>query len=276
MNRQSIIASVIIVVLFVAVCGNWYGTIYFLEPNLEYAISYFIALGLLVAQPYLLSIWCALGSLNAVLRIPFAMGTLTVLTFVYAKVLERDGAPLEAALVISGIALAMTVVLQIPLWIFRAKTKQVIALPVAKSDLGKSQIGIKHLLVVTTFVAALVSLSRFIIPESALVNGAAPWSEIVWGALTFILATTLLSFLAIGFVFIPGRRIGILLTLLVFLVATTFGCLAVMSRLNKYGTTYWDFEAYSFTITFLCANTIAILFVLGIFYLIGYRLTKLR
>lgn len=280
-DLRSIIALIAILILFaLAAAGNWFLTTYFLD-NLGFRTGFFVALGLLVVQPVLLSIWCALGNQNTMLRLLFSIGMLVVLTFVYTKVLDTDGAPLEVTLVLCGIVLAIAAIVQIPLWIFRTLTGNVLMLPPrqleGQPELSRSQYGIKHLLLITTVVALLTTLLRILAPEKALEgrSNAVPWFELSVFLLTFIVAKSLLAFLTLGAVFNQKRRLRFVFAQFVFLIVMPLVCLEVLRRSNLFGVvSVWEPEPIISVFVFFWSLSAAIIIGLGTFYLIGYRLMK--
>ena len=178
MKQQKFIAVFLLLFLFaIALAGNVLATLHYLESFRPVPpLHFFVAVGFLVAQPCLLSTWCALGGQRTPLRILVSMGMLAILTLVHVKVLDNDGAPLEVALVVCGVALGIAFVLQIPLWIFRAITGQVIDLPsVGEQDLGDSQYGIRHLLIATTLAAVLITVAKANFPEAAISGDVPQW-----------------------------------------------------------------------------------------------------
>jgi hypothetical protein len=166
MKQQKFIAVFLLLFLFaIALAGNVLATLHYLESFRPVPpLHFFVAVGFLVAQPCLLSTWCALGGQRTPLRILVSMGMLAILTLVHVKVLDNDGAPLEVALVVCGVALGIAFVLQIPLWIFRAITGQVIDLP-----------SVRHLLIATTLAAVLITVAKANFPEAAISGDVPQW-----------------------------------------------------------------------------------------------------
>lgn len=280
-RRKKIIATVTILNLFaIAIFGDllitwYYLDWYYLDWGIPFGVGFFVALGLLVAQPFLLCVWCALGSQETIYRILCSMGMLVVLALTFTKQLEQDGAGLKVTLVISGIVLGIAACLQIPLWIFRAVSKQTILLPLQEeSELRVSQFGIKHLLISTTIVAVLIALR----PEAVLDqnNAGVPWFSLTMFLLFFISACCVLVFLALGLVFNQKRRQVFLICFLLFLFAFPLLGLVITEQSNLFGPigTVWKQESVANAYTFFWSFATAICVGLGVFYLIGFRLQK--
>jgi len=281
--RQSLALTALVSIFAIALIGNIFGTIYYLSsftgggPHFDY----FVAMGLLIAQPCLLCIWCALGGQNPILRVLISMGMLTALTLTYAKVLENDGAPLEVTLIICGAVGALVVVLQIPLWIFRVSTKQAIVLDLGDSQSGSNQFGIMHLLIATALVAILTAVTKAYFPTGSIIDGSAPFSWIRLGIflLSFAISIGLLTFLILAFVFDQKRRIVFLCFLFLFLLAAPLGCIMAMDAFPTFRRGFrsvWTFEIVANVSTIVWANALGVAAVLTVFYAIGFRLRKLE
>ena len=279
MNRQPIIAIAALLVLFVvALFGNVWGTLYYMKSPPNPPIHYFVALGFLIAQPCLLCIWCALGGQKTMWRILVSMGMLVILTLVYAKILEDDGAPLEVTLFLCGIVVAIVAILQIPLWTFRTLTKQTIALPIIfDAELGASQFGIKHLLFATTLAAMLIALAKAYFPVSEIDGtGPVPWFGLITFLLFYVLIACLLTFLMLAAVFNQKHRLVFTFFLGLFLITAPFACIEVMDQTRIFGPSGsgWEIELIARVSTFVWSLAFAIASVLSVFYAIGFRLLK--
>jgi len=282
MKRPHIIALTVLIALFlIAILGNNFATRIYLAANRLNRFDFFMALGLLGIQPCLLSIWCALGAQKAIWRIPVSMGMLTLLTMTYSRVLSLDGAPLKAILVICAVVAATVGVLQIPLWIFRIKSKYAIALPLdVEPEISASQFGISHLLFATTLAAILLAIGRVMIPDKW--NSGAmplPWSSLIVFLIFHIVLATVLAFLLLGTVFNQNRRIVFLVFLLLFLVVAPLGSILVFHSsgiMSRAGPQTWTFDFIKNAYTFVWTIAIGIAAVLSFFYLIGFRLQRER
>ena len=104
----------LLVIFGIAMLGNILLTLYYLN-FLKQDFHFFLAIGLLVAQPCILSIWCALGGQRAVVRIPAFMGMLALLFIVYMGILVSSGAPGSIVSILGVCVIAITLIIQIPL-----------------------------------------------------------------------------------------------------------------------------------------------------------------
>ncbi len=238
-NRRRIGAlAVLIALVLLAVLGNIFLTALYFEQLAFETFSFFFWLGLLISQPCLLSIWCALGSEKAIVRIPAAMGILFVLSAVYFKTMQflDNSMPLLVVLVLGGLVLATTIILQIPLWLFRALTGQVIQIPSeANFSNSANQFGIKHLLISMTIAAVVVAIARAIVPSGNLDSPSIPWGQLILFLLYFVITACLLSFLSLAVVFSRAKRWKYLVLLSVFLLACPYGGILVTVNTSSVG-----------------------------------------
>lgn len=279
--KQVISLAVIFTLFVVALLGNIFLTWHFLDSF--YAnVWYFISLGLLTAQPCLLSIWCAFGGQKPLLRILVSMGMLVCLFLVYVKTLENDGAPLEVTFMILGIVAAIVAIVQIPLWLFRIYTRQSILLPAeTETVLGASQFGIKHLLIATTISAVLIPIAKAFFPTGGFEPPASvpSWFSLAMFLLFFITIGCVFTFLNLAIVFNSKRRWPFLVFLIVFLIAAPLGSVAVWEQSNfarrSLFSTAWSFNTLVNAFAFVWTLAFTIIGVLLCFYAIGYRVQKL-
>jgi hypothetical protein len=178
MNRPQHTAPLITLILLavLALLGNICLTTYYFDSATFFEYDFFVCLGLLVAQPCVLSIWCALGSENPLVRLPTSMGILFILLTGYIKTMEmKDSSiPLEVVILISSIAVALTAIVQIPLWIFRRASNQSIQIPSKQGTaIALKQFSIKQLLIVMTIAAIVVTVAQATFPAGQL-NAVAP------------------------------------------------------------------------------------------------------
>ena len=280
-SRQTVALIMLVVLVMVAIIGNIFGTIFFFEGTRIFWPIFFVALGLLVAQPCLLSIWCALGNERGIWRIPAAMGIVLLLLAIYLKTMEMldDSIPWEVIIAISAITLAISLILQIPLWIFRQTTKQVIQLPTdADALLASNQFGIKHLLITTTLVAIVLAFVTNAFPESSFQGGtpAGIWMQLILFLVFFICISCLLTFLALAAIFFETKR-GIYLVLLsLFLLFCPLASIQFIRSFAGmlFGPIGFGVTEVVNTYLFVWSLAAGILGIMWIFYFIGYRLKK--
>lgn len=278
-NRRQIWSlAIFLALVLLAVLGNIVLTAIFFEDLAFESISFFVALGLLVAQPCLLSIWCALGSERVVVRVPAAMGILFILTAVYLKTMHflDSSMPLEVVFFVGGLVLATTIILQIPLWLFRWLSCQVIQLPAAsKSSISTNQFGIRHLLISMTIAAIIVAVARATVPSGNLEGPSIPWGQLILFLLYFVITACLLSFLALAVVFSRRKRWLFTVLLFVFLLACPYGGILVMENTRAFGgmLKLGVQETLNMYI-FIGSIAAGIISVLLVFHAIGYRLEK--
>ena len=281
--RKKIALIALLVIFGIAMLGDVLLTWHYLNnfaPNP--AFDYFLSLGLLIAQPCLLSIWCALGSQKLIVRIPAAMGMLAVLTIVYLSLLVSDGAPAEVTFVLAGCAIALTLLIQVPAWIFRASTKLTIVLPTeTKSSISSSQYGIKHLMISTAIAAIVVTVAQANAPHISSDQSGVPWLSLILFLAFFIIVASILSFLILAVVFNQKRRLIFAILLMVILLAAPLASLEVLRSVinaspmpgpNFQWTATEAFNAFCFFFA-LAAGIMSVLF---IFYGIGFRLLKIK
>ena len=281
-SQQTVALVVLVLLVSLAIAGNILLTVFFYDGQRFQWPVFFVALGLLVSQPCLLSIWCAMGGERGLWRIPAATGILFVLLAIYIKTMEvlDTHIPLEVIIMISVIALAITVILQIPLWIFRQTTRQVIRLPSeASTNLATNQFGIKHLLVVMTIAAIVVAIARSSFPESNF-DGGAPaglWTQLSLLLLFLICVGCLMTFLALAAVFSQTKRRLFRLLLGLFLLVCPLASIQFMINYSSlFGTGDFSFTEMINMYLFFWSLAAGIVGIMWIFYLIGYRLERIR
>jgi len=242
-----------------------------------------VAMGMLGAIPCLLSTWCALDELAAILRIPLSMGMLTILTLLYTKLLIGTRPALDETLVLTGIVLVTSLVIQIPLWSLRLWTRHVIALPEPKSsEAGPSQFGISQLLLATTVMALVFAGAKTyfseVTSESSFSDPWVLWAPVIILYLFFILVVSLIAMVTLAVVFGRARRRTYARLLLFLMFAAPIGTLFFMdqwSRIhNIFGPDLWTTTAIINSCFAYWALAITNFLVLHLFYAIGYRLTK--
>lgn len=277
-TRQTRSLLILIILTGAAVLGNIFLTVYFWDGKAFDSFSFFVALGLLVVQPCLASIWCALGSERSLVRIPAAMGILIVWLAVYLKTMHvlDNNLPLEVVVVIGCLVISTSIILQIPMWLFRWKTKQVLRLPaVSEPNIGNNQFGIKHLLIAMTLAAVIVAVLRAAFPESELgTTGFFPWWQLSLFLLYFVISTCVLTFLALAVVFSRRRRWVFASLLAVLLLTCPLGGRQTMNNSSLWGVMNWGLMEWLNIYVFIWTIAAGIISVLLVFYLVGYRLEK--
>lgn len=277
-RRQSLSLVILIGLVVIVAAGNIALTSYYFNGPAFQSFSFFVALGLLVVQPCLASIWCALGNERGLVRIPAAMGILVIWLATYLKTLHAldNNLPLEIVVVIGCLVIATCIILQIPLWMFRVTTKQVIRLPAdLELNLGTNQFGIKHLLIAMTLVAIIVAVLRAAFPESELgTTGFFPWWQLSLFLLYFVITTCLLTFLTLAVVFSQRRRWVYASLLAVLLLACPWGGMQAMTTGNLFGGINWGIFEWMNMYIFIFSIAAGLMGVLLVFYLVGYRLEK--
>ena len=279
-RRSSMLGLIVFVMLvLISACGNVFLTIYFCNMRgWVPTFSFFVALGLLLAQPCLLSIWLALASERLWVRLVAFTGILGGLILIYLKAfdLAEEPVPMEIAGIIIGIAIALAIVIQTPLWIYRAMSKLAIRLPEQRRSLpATSQFSIKHLLIAMTIAAMIVASTKAMLPEfNSNDMGPAPWRAIISFLLFFVVLIGLLSFVSLAAVFsAKQRKMFVALAVLFFLLAP-MASITMMQGSSLFGPMGWDWKATANTYAFVWTIGSALIGVLWIFYLIGYRLEK--
>ena len=280
-DRKPIPLIALLVLFGIAIVGNISLTLYYRDSSSAFiSFDFFIALGLLIAQPCVLSIWCALGGQRAMVRIWTSMGMLIALTIVYVGLLiGNDVSSGEFVLVLSGISIAISAIIQIPLWIFRASTKQVIVLP-TETDPNRcaSQFKIKHLLISTTIAAIVVAVAKAN-AEHVRFDERDPWFSVGLLLAFFIVVASVQTFLILAVVFNRNHRLVFVAFLGGIMIAAPFATWAVFQSLPElFGEggdpVYWEVEEFINAYCFFCSLASGIMGVLFIFYAIGFRLRK--
>ena len=113
--------------------------------------------GMLLSVPVLLSLWLVLGGQTWIIRIPLATFSLLALLGVYLATInfQSSSVPVEVFWISGGTALAVSVAVQIPLWIVRA-WRGVSICRSGSESVQQQQFTIKQLLITTTIVAFIV------------------------------------------------------------------------------------------------------------------------
>ena len=238
---------------------------------------YSFAWGILIAQPCLLSIWCALVRQNLILRVSISMGILFVLycsMMLTFQLLDVPGGsiPLELILIFLGMIVALTLLIQTPLYIVRRITGYTLFIPSNNGAQSNDvQFGIKHLLIATTVAALLIVIAQATFSSQVEFQGGAPWAEIIGFIATFSVLVTLTGWLCIGAVFLSQHRVAIGALLGFVILAGPWAVHKILTRVFRGATMS---ETYFNTLLFLVALVGTIVVVLTLFYAIGYRLSR--
>jgi hypothetical protein len=243
--------------------------------------SYSIFMGLLLAQPCLLSIWCAWGSGNSALRIFSSMGVLAGLTLVYMNAFV-NGKPMviEIVLIFAGAALMATTIIQVPLWIYRKFTKRSLRLRNhAIPESTSSQFSIKQLLIAMTVAAIVVTGTKALLPELNDNRGPGfiPWMQIISVLLFFAVTICLTSFVVLAFVFSPRKhKLAFFVLLVLFFSIAPWGTSWIVSNSFPFlrAGTPWTLLDTAKMFIFFWSVGLTLTTVLSLFYLIGFRLEE--
>lgn len=271
-HRNPAVGTIVALVLVSAI-GNFGGTLLFWELPTTDTTAFLLccSLGLMLAQPCALAVWCAMGSQARIVRIPLTMGILFCLLCQYAATLHAldTNLPLEVTLIIIVGAFVLTALIQVPLWIFRFKTGFKLSLPGAARDSEeKNQFGIKHLLMTTTIAAVIIAVCQSVLKSGEL-EGGAPWGQILGYLVTFELFISIITLLSFASVFsrAGGAGIGCLLGLVV--GTGPFAVSMIVDSITGAGGRLL-LNTFGFTIVLTTALTV----VLQIFQALGYRLQR--
>lgn len=269
-NYASITLAVVLVCM--AAVGNSLVTFILWEEGEEFVICFFC--GLLIAQPCLLSIWCAAVKQRLIVRVSLTVGILLTLLMLYLLTLSSQDQrmPLEVPIVCFGIVAVLSSMIQIPLLVLRGFTSQAISIshvqPPANTD---RQFGIKHLMIATAIVALLVVLAQKTLATLGF-EGDAPWVEILTFLASLTVFTSAICLLSFGLVFLKRIRIasgvGLAMVVIIGSVAV-YWVLTTAGRFDASSDVMWNILAYAIGLT----GTINAVMV-G-FYLIGFRMRTL-
>ena len=266
----------LLVIFGIAMLGNILLTLYYLN-FLKQDFHFFLAIGLLVAQPCILSIWCALGGQRAVVRIPAFMGMLALLFIVYTGILVSSGAPGSFVSILGVCVIAITVIIQIPLWIFRASTKQVVALPSqTESGIGASQFGIRHLFISTTIAAIVVTVAQANAQYVSFDPTPFPGPGLILFVTFFVIVASVLSFLILAVVFNRNHRLAFVGLLAVILLVLPLPAVEAFHCMWRVPAFQWNVDEIFNAFCFVFSLTVGMIGVLYIFYSIGFRVQKIN
>jgi hypothetical protein len=122
--------------------------------------------GTMFGHAGLAATWCALGPLPLAQRLPLSALWLTVVSMALGLNLARESASngLVALAMFGGILLLEWVLVQIPLWVLTTRRGLRIvhaSATMAEGRQSEQQFGIRHVLILTTLVAIVLSFGRF-------------------------------------------------------------------------------------------------------------------
>lgn len=265
---HSIPFSFVVILTVVAAIGNYIGAFVVWKIGGESAASF--SCGLLLAQPCVLSVWCALVRQRLITRVSFSMGILFVLFSLYMLTLNSlEELPLEVPLICLGIIVVLSVSIQLVLLILRQTTGRALAVDYeTETKQADSQFGIKHLLIATTMAAIVIALAQSVFANYQLEGGNPPWWDITVFLISLSILTTIVCLLSTMFVFFDGGRtvFGIFL-----LIAVFGGPWLVYMALWYYTAGFKSIDAYFNTLFYAFALGATIVSVLAAFFAIGYR-----
>ena len=261
--------------VIVALLGNTMGTVFFWQAD-EVELILCLAIGAMLAQPCLLAVWIALGYQQVVIRIPSALGILLGLVMSYLQtlhMLDPSDLPLEVTIFFFSVAAAIFVVAQLPFWIFRTASHQVIA-RVDKSENTASQFGIRHLMITMTIAAVIVLIVKNVIPSGDW-EGGAPWMQFIRFVTPYFVGICVLALLCTALVFSQGHR-RLLALVIGGVVITGSISLYLMPSNGLVGLSGVGMEIFVRNATlFFLGFSATMIGVLSVYYRIGFRLRKI-
>ena len=182
------------------------------------------ALGLAFGQATVLGVWAAWGPLRMAVRFPVACGWAIVVGF--ALVIKMGPPPndfLFAVLLICGAMLVQMILVQLPLWVMRARHSLRMLAPteqVAPLRRAEYQFGIRQLLILTTGVAVILALGRWIFSANNLEELAGNWESVIAVSIIVISNSLLTLPLTIGLLLPRRAWLGLLISLAFFATVT--------------------------------------------------------
>ncbi len=259
----------------IAAIGNCLGTCFFWKAT-DPELLLCPAIGAMLAEPCLVAVWLALGYQRVVLRIPLATGVLIGVVLAYLQtlnLLDPGNLPLEVTIFFSLVAAVIFAVLQIPFWIFRLTSGQVITSADKSGKVDASQFGIRHLMITMTVAAVIVLLVKNVIPEGSW-EGNAPWKQMIGFVTPYLVGICVLALLCTALVFSQGNR-WLLAAVIVGVVIAGSISLYYMPEngpagLNRVNIVRFVRNACLFFVGFLAT----MIGVLSVYYRIGFRLRE--
>lgn len=272
-DHSSLAIPVTVGFVAIALIGNCFGTWFFWETA-DSELLLFPAIGAMLAEPCLVAVWLALGYQQVVLRIPLATGVLLSVVLAYLhtlNLLDPGNLPLEVTIFFSLVAAVIFAVLQIPFWIFRLTSRQVITTAGKSGNVDASQFGIRHLMITMTVAAVIVLLVKNVIPEGSW-EGGAPWKQMIRFVSPYLVGICILAILCTALVFSEGNR-GLLLIVIVGVVMAGSISLYFMPENGPLGLNRVDIERFVRNACLFFVGFLATMIgVLSVYYRIGFRL----
>lgn len=273
-DLSSLAIPVTIGFVAIAVIGNCLGTCFFWKAS-DSELLLCPAIGAMLAEPCLVAVWLALGYQQVVLRIPLATGVLIGVVLAYLQtlnLLDPGNLPLEVTVFFSLIAAAIFAVLQIPFWIFRLTSGQVITSTDKSGKVDASQFGIRHLMITMTVAAVIVLLVKNVIPEGSW-EGGTPWKRMIYFVSPYLVGICVLAILCTALVFSQGNR-ELLVIVIVGIVTAGSISLYYMPTNGPLGTRI-NIERFVRNVCLFSVGFLATMIgVLSVYYRIGFRLRE--
>ena len=274
-------AVVIVALVIFAAFGNFVGTLLFwhfdwMAAPLFFKTAFFFALGLLIAQPCLLSIWCVLARQAVIVRVPISLGILFVLICDYIltfRFLDSGSIPGEVLIVFLGIPFSIVSAICVPLWLLRWKNGFSLGIgSQSENEIESSQFGIRHLFILTTATAIMIPIAQRTFGGASIDSSNAPWFELVSFIALYMMLAWLISMISIAIVFKRETRFR----MVALMVIAVFLCPVFVSALLafSFSSFRWQFDNAVYSVAFALALATGICSVLGIFYRLGYRLQR--
>ena len=273
--RHGPATGAIIALVLASAIGDVVGTLLFWEfyggPFYEFLLC--MGLGLMVAQPCALAVWCALGTQKFVVRVPLTMGILFSLTCIFTGTIYalENGITLEVPIIFVVGSFSLALLVQVPLWIYRMITGYAISFMGTQTESEKaSQFGIKHLMIATTIAAVIAAISNYALANSELDNSV-PWGEVIGFLVTFELFISMITLLCVALVYSRSSRVGIGILLGLVVIVGPIGVGEVIDAVIGGGS---DRRMLTNTYAFTISLSIVLTVVLFAFYAMGYRLQR--
>ena len=236
--------------------------------------------GMLMALPVLISIWVSLGSLNWLVRIPLAFGAELVLlcAFLFTISSLSPNAPTEAYWLFSGVALAVTLAIQIPLWGLRIWMGVRITRHSKSLSTSDSQFSIKHLLISTTLVAVTIPFVEWLMSIGDFDGGTKiPFSVVVGFCTIFILIMLFLAMLSFLVVFVRKLRVWCIAFMCIAWFVIPFAILPTLSNVlgPQFAVTSQTDMGIN-TVAFSISHSLTLVLVMWLYLQIGFGVKRLK
>ncbi len=232
---------------------------------------------MLLSLPILVSLWVVFGAQTWIIRLPLAFAALLVLLAIYLATIssQPSSAPSEVYWLISAITLAITLGIQIPLWIVRVSKRVWISRQGSGSSV-RSQFSIKHLLITTTAFALLLPLLQWFATfgSAGQMPSGMMGREMVGFCGIFISVLAFLTLLSVLIVFSPKLRIwcwSLLMIGIFTLPVAVVPSIRFVLGGRSYSTTDLIDTGLN-VMTFSASSALTMIVVLFMYYAIGFRL----